>query len=83
MCPFYFPILVKEGRSELQQFLAKNDIYATIIWKCPQIYEGKIDVSAQYIYDHILCLHVDQRYNLDDMNLIMMTLVDFYHTGWK
>lgn len=78
VCPFHFSVYVKEGRRELQQYLAKNDIYATVIWGCPTEFEALINEDARYIYDHILCFHVDQRYNVDDMKRIVNTLSDYY-----
>ena len=81
VCPFHFSVLVKEGRKELQQYLANNDIYATVIWKCPEEFEDAINKDAQYVYDHILCFHVDQRYDLDDMKRIVTTLNEYYKTN--
>ena len=78
VCPFHFSAYVKKGRRELQQYLAKNDIYATVIWGCPTEFEVLINEDARYIYDHILCFHVDQRYNVDDMRRIVNTLSDYY-----
>ena len=78
VCPFHFSVYVKEGRRELQQYLSKNDIYATVIWGCPTEFEALINEDARYIYDHILCFHVDQRYNIDDMKRIVDTLSDYY-----
>lgn len=81
VCPFHFPVLVKEGRRDLQQYLAKNDIYATVIWGCPEEFENAINGDARYVYDHILCFHVDQRYGLDDMKRIVTTLNEYYKTN--
>lgn len=78
VCPFHFSVYVKTGRRELQQYLAKNDIYATVIWGCPKEFEALINDDARYIYDHILCFHVDQRYNIDDMKRIVNTLSEYY-----
>lgn len=78
VCPFHFPVYVREGRSELQQYLAKNDIYATVIWGCPKEFEALINEEARFIYDHILCFHVDQRYNIGDMKRILTTLSEYY-----
>lgn len=77
-CPFHLPVLVKEGRKELQQYLALNDIYATIIWGCPDEYRETIDEDSLYVYDHILCFHVDQRYDEFDMNRIVSVLKEYY-----
>lgn len=67
--PLYCPILCDE-RTEVQQVLVKNDIYAPIVWPkadcCPIV-----DDDSEYLYNHILCIPIDQRYDLDDMNRIV------------
>lgn len=78
ICPFHLPIFVKENRNELQQYLASNDIYATVIWKCPDEFVDKINDDAIYIYNHILCFHIDQRYDMDDMDRIVDILKRYY-----
>lgn len=78
VCPFHFPVLVKKGRKELQQFLANQSIYATVIWRCPDDFTEMINHDARYIYDSILCFHIDQRYNIDDMEYIISKLKAFY-----
>ena len=77
-CPFHLPVLVKEGRIELQQYLASKDIFATVIWGCPEEYKETIDEDSKYVYDHILCFHVDQRYDESDMNRILDVLNEYY-----
>ena len=66
--PLYFPILCM-NRKEIQSTLVQNSIYAPIVWpkdeKCP-----KISIDSDYIYDHILCNPIDQRYSIDDMERI-------------
>lgn len=63
--PLYCPILCDE-RSEVQPLLVKNAIYAPVVWPkadcCP-----KVDADTDYLYDHILCIPIDQRYDADDM----------------
>lgn len=78
VCPFHFTVMVKEGRRELQQHLASNDIYATVIWGCPEEFEQLIDEDARFIYEHVLCFHVDQRYDEHDMDRIINVLNDFF-----
>ena len=78
VCPFHFPVLVRENRNDLQQYLAANDIYATIIWSIPEVFKNKINEIARYVYDHILCFHVDQRYTSEDMKRIVDTLKQYY-----
>lgn len=76
--PFYFPLLVNEKRKDLQTFLAKNDIYATIIWTCPEEVSAKLDDTTRGLYDRILCVPCDQRYNEDDMLFISSKINEFY-----
>lgn len=67
--PLYFPILVDE-REPFQDLLADNDIYAPVVWpkaeNCPAIGE-----NADLIYEKILCIPIDQRYDVDDMQRIV------------
>lgn len=67
--PLYFPVLV-EDREQWQNLLADNDIYAPVVWpkaeQCPDI-----DDDSQTIYDKILCIPIDQRYGIDDMERIV------------
>ena len=67
--PLYFPVLV-EDRKQWQNLLADNDIYAPVVWpkaeQCPDI-----DDDSQTIYDKILCIPIDQRYGIDDMERIV------------
>lgn len=74
--PLYFPILVKD-REILQSLLADNDIYAPVVWPkaecCPAINE-----EAEDIYKKILCIPIDQRYSIDDMERIVKVITDNY-----
>lgn len=74
--PLYFPILV-EDRASFQKHLVQNAIYAPVVWpkdeKQPQQCEG-----AENAYDHLLCIPVDQRYGIDDMERICDVINKFY-----
>ena len=67
--PLYCPILCDE-RSKVQPLLVKNAIYAPVVWPkaecCPIV-----DSDADYLYEHILCIPIDQRYDSDDMERII------------
>lgn len=70
--PLYCPILCEE-RKAVQSFLTQNNIYAPVIWhkaECSPV----VDEDADYVYDHILCIPVDQRYDSDDMKRIITVL---------
>ncbi|MBQ4161551.1 MAG: hypothetical protein IJD84_01465 [Parabacteroides sp.] len=72
--PLYFPILCNE-RKNIQRILAENSIYAPVVWpkdeSCPFVCK-----EADYIYNHILCIPIDQRYGVDDMERIISVLVN-------
>lgn len=75
--PFMLPVMVRHKRSELQKYLAQRGVYPTIIWKCPKELEDRISPLSKNIYDNILCFHIDQRYDLDDMKKVA-DLTDSY-----
>ncbi len=70
--PLYMPVLA-EDRTAVQLHLRENLIYAPVIW--PKA-EGILHLSedTQYLYDHMLCIPVDQRYSEDDMKRIISCL---------
>lgn len=63
--PLYYVMWVND-RSALQTWLREHDIYAPVVWPKSDI-EVDICEEAEEIYRHVLCLPVDQRYDLDDM----------------
>ncbi len=75
--PLYFTVYVNCNRNNLQNHLAKNDVYAPIIWPKPFQCKGFINSDADWIYDHILSFPCDQRYSTDDMNTIVNILKNY------
>lgn len=74
--PLYFMIYVND-RSDLQHNLAKHHIYAPVIW--PVVYdEVLINDTIKYIYDHILAIPIDQRYDEHDMEKIVEAIKEHY-----
>lgn len=73
--PLYLPILV-DDRAALQKHLVANAIYAPVVWpkdeKQPTQCEG-----AENAYLHLLCIPIDQRYGIDDMNRIVEVIKNF------
>ncbi len=63
--PLYFTIYV-QNRQELQKLLAKEAIYAPVIWPVEDE-QVLIDDDVRYIYNHLLAIPCDQRYNEHDM----------------
>ncbi len=74
--PLYFPIFV-EDRDPLQKYLIQNDIYAPIVWPRNNI-QTVVCNGAEKAYKHLLCLPIDQRYDVDDMNRIVEVINKFY-----
>lgn len=74
--PLYFPIHV-EDREALQGLLADNDIYAPVVWPKPD-FCPPICKEAEEIYEKILCIPIDQRYSVDDMDRIVKVITDNY-----
>ncbi len=69
ICPIYFPLFV-ENRNEFQHILSENDIYATIIW--PKAYcIQNLNEETEYIYDKIIGIPCDQRYDRKDMQRVI------------
>ena len=67
--PLYCPILCIE-RQKIQKTLVANRIYAPVVWPkadcCPEV-----DKDSEYVYEHILCIPIDQRYDEDDMERVV------------
>lgn len=68
--PFYVPIEVKKDRKKFQGYLAKNNVFTTIIWGCPTELCKYVSAETKQIYDEILCVPCDQRYCISDMEHI-------------
>ena len=70
---FTFPILFnsKVERDEIRKILSKNKIYCPIYWP---LYFDKDNECNHYITNHILCIPIDQRYNIDNMKHIVQIL---------
>ena len=67
--PLYFTIYVKD-RPVLQRLLAQDSIYAPVIWPVENE-RVLINDEVKYIYDHILAIPCDQRYDEKDMQRVL------------
>ena len=67
--PLYFTVFV-QNRKELQKVLAKDAIYAPVIWPVEDE-RVLIDEDVKYIYDHLLAIPCDQRYDENDMQRVV------------
>ncbi len=66
--PLYFPIYV-EKREKFQRSLAEKSIYAPILWGVENN-DVLVNETTKYIYEHLLAIPIDQRYDYDDMSRI-------------
>lgn len=67
--PLYFTIYVQD-RHTLQRLFVLNSIYAPVIWPVEDE-RVLIDEDVKYIYDHLLAIPCDQRYDENDMQRIV------------
>ncbi|MBR1762681.1 MAG: DegT/DnrJ/EryC1/StrS aminotransferase family protein [Eubacterium sp.] len=74
--PLYYPIYAAGHRDELQSFLKEHRIYCPVIWPKPE-YVDATETEAEYIYNNIICIPIDQRYNVEDMQRIIELLKEY------
>lgn len=67
--PLYFTIFAK-NRLALQRLLAQEAIYAPVIWPVEDE-RVLINDDVKYIYEHILAIPCDQRYDENDMSRVV------------
>lgn len=76
--PLYLPMLCRQ-RDKLQKFLFQYNIFLPIIWgKCKYL-EGCLSPVVEKIYDEILCVPIDQRYDFKDLEIVKKAILEFYN----
>ena len=73
--PLYFAVY-SSNRNLLQKALADNDIYAPVLWPVENR-DLLISEDVRYIYDHLLAIPCDQRYDEEDMSRIVDVINSF------
>jgi hypothetical protein len=68
-CPLIYPLLIENGE-ELREKLLSNKIYSPQYWPNVLNWVNK-DTFEFYLTKNIVHLPIDQRYNIDDMKLII------------
>lgn len=78
ICPLFFPVFLDKGREKFKRLLINESIYCPIHWPIPQ----QIDISnyplSEKIYNSILSIPCDQRYNAGDMGRIVNIICNYY-----
>ena len=73
--PLYFTIYVKD-RPALQRVLAQDAIYAPVIWPVEDE-RVLVDDEVRSIYEHLLAIPCDQRYDETDMQRVVEIINNF------
>lgn len=78
--PLYLAVST-EHRDALQNFLKQNQIYAPVVWPKADI---SLDVcqEADELYKSILCFPIDQRYDIEDMERVIIKIKEYFEK-WK
>ena len=78
ICPLFFPVYLDKGREKLRKLLINENIYCPIHWPVPR----QIDISnypmSNKIYNNILSIPCDQRYDTGDMERIARIINSYY-----
>lgn len=69
--PLFFPILVKGNRDRLRTFLTQHQVYCPIHWPKPGLLKKIQPLKSDNIYENILSIPIDQRYNKQHMTRIV------------
>ncbi len=69
-------ICIAKDRETLQKYLRQNRIYTPVIWPksemCPPVCK-----DARMLYEKSLCIPIDQRYDIDDMDKVISCIKEF------
>lgn len=75
--PMFFPIYVKRNRDKLRQNLIDKEIYCPVHWPIPKQLIGRLNSITKNIYESILSIPCDQRYQIEDMRRITNEICSF------
>lgn len=78
--PLYLPIYVKGDRKALQHYLAENKVYCPVIWPKPSQVTCDCE-KMDYMYAHMLCIPIDQRYGEDELCKIERLFREYREVG--
>jgi len=76
ICPIGFPIIVAR-RDALREYLTTNKIYCPIHWLLPEEIPKKFTYSY-FLSQNIITIPCDQRYSIEDMEMIAEKVKKFY-----
>lgn len=76
--PLYFPVFLRKDRDELRKYLRSQDVLLAVIWPLPESIRKHLVPEVKEIYDEILVIPCDQRYTIDDMQVIVKRIREWY-----
>lgn len=69
-CPMFVPLVLDtERRNGLRRYLIGQHIYCPIHWGLTELHQ--LTDAQRYLYDHVISIVCDQRYNTEDMERIV------------
>ena len=71
ICPLFFPVYIEKGRKKFKDFLISKSIYCPIHWSIPRQINISNYLLSKKIYNSILSIPCDQRYDVEDMRRIV------------
>lgn len=70
-CPMFFPVFIKDIRNNIRERLSNQQIYCPIHWSKPKEIPIMKFKNADDIYNRILSIPCDQRYEAKDMDRVI------------
>lgn len=77
ICPFFFPIYVEKYRDELRKYLIDEKVYCPVHWPNPAQVKNIKSLISRKVYENIISIPCDQRYELNNMEYIISLLKKF------
>lgn len=74
ICPIFYPIYIYKKRREIRQILIEENIFCPIHWSMPDHIDYSCFKQAARIYNSVLSIPCDQRYEMEDMERVVSVL---------
>ena len=74
--PLYYPVIA-DDRDALQEYMRARNVFLPVLWPVPKELGGDISCKIKNIYDNMLAIPCDQRYEEEDMILIINMLHEY------
>lgn len=71
VAPLYYAVCVKMKREYIQEEMKKKNVFLPVLWPIPQSAAAFLNDEEKYIYDNMLAIPCDHRYNENDMQYII------------